>query len=83
MSNMTHFTSEGWLTPVVNPESFGNEGSMSPEGQAFVVMMYSAWRDWVDAGAVGANAGHRTIQCLSPLIVWTVAGTMAAFGLGW
>lgn len=54
--NMTHFTYAGWLTPVVNPDSFGDEGSESPEGQAFVVQMFAAWRDWVDNGSVGANA---------------------------
>ena len=45
LENMTHFDGNGWLTPVVNPHSFGVEGRESPEGQAFVVMMYSAWRD--------------------------------------
>ncbi|KAI0314932.1 Six-hairpin glycosidase-like protein [Amylostereum chailletii] len=54
-SSAQHFTSDGWLTPVVNPNSFGDEGSDSPEAQAFVLMMQSAWRDWVAAGAVGAN----------------------------
>ena len=37
---MKNFDENGWLTPVVNPNSFGQEGSKSPEGQAFVVMMY-------------------------------------------
>ncbi|PPQ86599.1 hypothetical protein CVT24_009649, partial [Panaeolus cyanescens] len=34
-----HFTSEGYLTPVVNPHSYGQEGGVSAEGQAFVVQM--------------------------------------------
>ena len=55
-TDLAHFTADGWLTPVVNPYSFGREGSRSPEGQAFVVEMYAAWRDWVEAGAPGANA---------------------------
>ena len=55
-TGLAHFTADGWLTPVVNPYSFGREGSRSPEGQAFVVEMYAAWRDWVEAGAPGANA---------------------------
>ena len=43
----------------MNPYSFGREGSRSPEGQAFVVEMYAAWRDWVALGAQGANAAAR------------------------
>lgn len=36
-SGLMHFSSDGWLTPVVNPDSFGNQGSDSPESEAFVV----------------------------------------------
>lgn len=50
----------GWLTPVVNPDSYGAEGSESPEGQAFVVEMHSAWRDWVADGSKGANGAKRS-----------------------
>lgn len=57
--------------PVVNPHNFGaqlqlpasannlgaNDGlSMSPEGQAFVLEMQAAYRDWVGAGSPGQNA---------------------------
>ncbi|KDQ16545.1 hypothetical protein BOTBODRAFT_144610 [Botryobasidium botryosum FD-172 SS1] len=35
----------GWLKNVVNPNSFGEKGSESPEGQAFVLMMEAAYRD--------------------------------------
>ncbi|KAI0641706.1 Six-hairpin glycosidase-like protein [Trametes meyenii] len=58
-STLAHFTSDMWLTPVVNPNQFGIEGSRSPEGQAFVVEMYAAWRDWVAQGSPGANAAAR------------------------
>jgi hypothetical protein len=54
-SRLVHFTSEGWLTPVVNPDDFPNQGSNSPEGQAFVVEMQAAWRDWVVDGSKGEN----------------------------
>ncbi|EJD00570.1 uncharacterized protein FOMMEDRAFT_112116 [Fomitiporia mediterranea MF3/22] len=74
LANMTHFTSDGWLTPVVNPHSFGQEGKDSPEGQAFVVMMYAAWRDWVENGAVGANAA---IHCRG-----MPQGVLALVGMG-
>ena len=58
-SSLAHFTSDGWLTPVVNPENVGQEGSHSPEGQAFVVQLDAAYRDWVDAGSPGINtASH-------------------------
>jgi hypothetical protein len=57
-SNFTgyaHFTEDGWLQPVVNPHSYSVEGSESAEGQAFVVMLYAARRDW-ENGASGAKA---------------------------
>lgn len=45
----------GWLTPVVNPHSYGVEGSKSAEAQAFVVQLNAAWRDWVEDGSKGAS----------------------------
>ncbi|KAI0034814.1 Six-hairpin glycosidase-like protein, partial [Vararia minispora EC-137] len=60
-ASAVHFSSDGWLAPVVNPESFGQQGAASPEGEAFVLMMHSAWRDWVAAGSVGAN-GAATLR---------------------
>ncbi|TFK35178.1 Six-hairpin glycosidase-like protein [Crucibulum laeve] len=59
LNGFQHLTSEGWLTPVVNPHSYGEQGKESPEGQAFVVDLHSAWRDWVADGAKGANAAAR------------------------
>ncbi|GJJ14119.1 hypothetical protein Clacol_008376 [Clathrus columnatus] len=55
LSTSSHITSEGWLTPVVDPINWTNEGSDSPEGQAFVVEMTAAWKDWVAIGSPGAN----------------------------
>lgn len=37
----------GWLTQVVDPYSFSVQGMNSPEGQAFVLLMEAAHRDWV------------------------------------
>ena len=51
-----HFTSDGWLAPVVNPRDFSVQGAQSPEGQAFVLMLQSAWRDWFAATARVKNA---------------------------
>ncbi|KAL0575778.1 hypothetical protein V5O48_006197 [Marasmius crinis-equi] len=57
--SMVHFTSDGWLTPVVNPHWYGAEGEKSPEGQAFVLMMHAAHKEWVQDGSKGANSGRR------------------------
>ena len=70
-SGLAHFTSALALTPVVNPLNWGaqlqlpatdtnlaaNNGlTMSPEGQAFVLELQAAYRDWVGAGSPGQNA---------------------------
>lgn len=70
LEGMVHFDSNGWLTPVVNPNSFTVEGSQSPEAQAFSIQMYAAWKDWVDAGAVGANGVAPSVSKLSTR--WTL-----------
>ncbi|KAF8609496.1 hypothetical protein BDV93DRAFT_485133 [Ceratobasidium sp. AG-I] len=36
----------GWLLNVVNPWSYSQRGTTSPEGQAFVLMLEAAARDW-------------------------------------
>ena len=49
---------DGWLLNTVDPETFSTPslpGSYSPEGQAFVIQMYAAWKDWVAHGAPGAT----------------------------
>lgn len=50
---------DGWLTPVVDPYSYSDPGVHSPEGEAFVLGMQAAWRDWVAAGSPGVNAAVR------------------------
>jgi hypothetical protein len=62
---MVHFDADGWLTPVVDPSSFGRLGSKSPEAEAFVLMMQASYRDWAQAGYKGVNAGARTETPLS------------------
>jgi len=37
---------EGFLQNVVDPYNFGNAGTTSPEGQAFVLLLQAAWRDY-------------------------------------
>ncbi|KAJ8090276.1 hypothetical protein PM082_018872 [Marasmius tenuissimus] len=57
--SMVHFTSDGWLTPVVNPHWYGASGEKSAEGQAFVLMMHAAHEEWVRDGSKGANSARR------------------------
>ncbi|EAU81382.1 hypothetical protein CC1G_05212 [Coprinopsis cinerea okayama7 len=48
-----HVTETGVVTPAVNPLGWRDPNPLttgSPEGQAFVVLMYTAWRDCVKAG---------------------------------
>ncbi|KAF9555627.1 hypothetical protein CPC08DRAFT_642627 [Agrocybe pediades] len=48
-----HVTEDGIVTPAVNPLWWKDTNKYtkgSPEGQAFVVMMYTGWRDCVIAG---------------------------------
>ncbi|GAA5857943.1 hypothetical protein JCM8547_006631 [Rhodosporidiobolus lusitaniae] len=44
----------GWLAPVVNPLSFKEQSSKSPEGEAFVLLLQAAWRDYT-ARTVGSS----------------------------
>ncbi|KAG7087265.1 hypothetical protein E1B28_013244 [Marasmius oreades] len=48
-----HFSEDGWLQPVVDPHWYSRAGEKSAEGQAFVLMMHAAHRDWVNAGRKG------------------------------
>lgn len=53
------------LSPVVNPLSYGDQlgnvksdgsGNVSPEGQAFVLLMEAARRDYLEAGGKAGEA---------------------------
>ena len=73
-----HFSSDGWLTPIVNPDAYGVQGANSPEGEAFVLQLHSAWRDWVADGARGANGASRPLPAYGTFAmvvasVWTAA----------
>ena len=76
--SMVHFDADGWLSPVVNPVSFGESGSKSPEAQAFVLMMQAGYRDWAQAGYKGANTGARST---APLSLATSLGVGVALAL--
>ncbi|GAA5849294.1 hypothetical protein JCM9279_006440 [Rhodotorula babjevae] len=39
-------SSTGWVSPVVNPLSFKEQSSASPEGEVFLLLLEAAWRDY-------------------------------------
>lgn len=48
----SHVDSYGVARPAVNPLSWGDRTPYtngSPEGQSFLVLLYAAWRDCVEA----------------------------------
>ena len=49
--------SSGHLQEVVNPLDWSKAGYDSPEGQAFVLMAYSAWGEWDWRGRDGSPDG--------------------------
>ncbi|KAF9446430.1 Six-hairpin glycosidase [Macrolepiota fuliginosa MF-IS2] len=67
-----HITVDGWLAPVVNPDSYGQEGSKSPESEAFALQLHSAWRDWIADGARGANGGMSLRFASKGVWMWVV-----------
>lgn len=81
-----HFTVDGWLAPVVDPLNFAVEGAQSPEGQAFVLMLESAWRDWSAAGravtksSAPTRARVRISTVLLGVVGFVVASTMMMDG---
>ena len=47
--------SSGWLQNTVNPYTFWTPtavGQSSAEGQAFVLLMYAAWRDYTESNSL-------------------------------
>jgi predicted alpha/beta hydrolase len=64
---------------VVNPASYGLQGQNSSEGQAFMVEMQSAWRDWMNAKS--RHGGACSIK-LSPKVLWAWAGVNTLMMVG-
>ena len=82
-AGMSHFTSDGWLQPVVDPLNIGVEGSNSPEGQAFVLMLQAAWRDWTAAGSPGlANSALPSPGRTRDHVLLAVVGLVVACTFG-
>ncbi|KIJ06485.1 hypothetical protein PAXINDRAFT_182676 [Paxillus involutus ATCC 200175] len=76
--DMLHITSDGWLTPVVDPYAYPYQGQYSPEGQAFVISMQAAWRDWVNDGSKGSSSRRGMSHAMG---AWAVllTGTLVAW----
>ncbi|KAF5311320.1 hypothetical protein D9611_012546 [Ephemerocybe angulata] len=66
----SHFTEDGWLTPTVNPNDYSIQGTHSPEGQAFVVMLHAARRDWQ------AMNGGLNFQVHVGLLLFSIVATV-------
>ena len=72
-----HFTTAGVLFPVVDPYSVsGLAPTVSPEGQAFLIQMHQAWKDWKKESKSG---GERCVSLvgskgsiLVAFIIWFI-----------
>ncbi|GAA5994052.1 hypothetical protein JCM5350_004660 [Sporobolomyces pararoseus] len=89
----SHLSSpQGVLFPVVNPMDYSSQlnnvksdgaGNVSPEGEAFVLLMESARREWIQGGgdaeglmAMGTSSGVRLVS--TPYFVMSLIATVAA-----
>ncbi|BGP27015.1 glycosyl hydrolase, family 88 [Rhodotorula toruloides] len=100
LTSSKHLSSSGVLAPVVDPYSYGEQmsnvksdgsGNVSPEGEAFVLLMESARRDYLanggkassnsDGGSNGAAStlvgGSRATQTVAALVVVASLMTLA------
>lgn len=48
----------GVLSPVVDPLNFPAQGTLSPEGEAFVLIMEASFRDYLSLGGPSIVAGN-------------------------
>ena len=69
---------------MVDPLDVGSEGSQSPEGQAFVLILHAAWRDWNAAGngARTNSAGFPSIPFPALVRIWSYIYCWAGGGYG-
>ncbi|KAJ7219286.1 Six-hairpin glycosidase-like protein, partial [Mycena pura] len=61
ISDLVHFTSDGWLTPVVNPDQFGVQGQQSPESEAFTLELQAAYSEWVAGGSLSGSVRIKAV----------------------
>ena len=84
--------STGYLTQVVDPNDFTQQGSQSPEGQSFVVLAYAAYDEWDKMGRPGEVQGGKTplgkesgaVRTAGLAVAWSLgeAFVLAELGLG-
>lgn len=55
-SVLSKITDLGLLSPIVDPLSWNAVGLLGTEAQAFGLMMYAGWRDWVQSATGGVSA---------------------------
>lgn len=79
-SSYQHLTSDGWLTPVVNPHAYGERGNKSAEAQAFVLQLYAAHRDWVLNGSKGHNSANILVVSKHAVAVAILVGSLVSWG---
>lgn len=72
-----HIDGDGWLSPVVDPHNFPQQGSHSAEGQAFVVSMMAGYNAWNGIGQPGVNAATMRAVGLSLEAVLGLASILA------
>ncbi|KAK4686019.1 hypothetical protein P7C73_g4107, partial [Tremellales sp. Uapishka_1] len=79
----------GYLSQVVDPNSFDKQGTVSPEGQSFVVLAYAAYNDWTKAGSQGSTGSNplgvvsAALGALRPVGCGAVAFVLAALASVW
>jgi len=78
-SGYQHLTTDGWLTPVVNPYSYGKQGKESAEAQAFVLQLHAAHRDWVSVGSKGQNSAKVLVASKNIVTVATIVGSLVCW----
>lgn len=74
--------STGHLQEVVNPLDWSSAGYNSPEGQAFVLMAYSAWGEWDWRGRNGSPDGGDGLGRVTEGKAGRRAEVRDVFGLG-
>ena len=60
---------------MVDPDNYGQQGQNSPESEAFMVEMQSAWRDWMEAKEAACSIR------LGPEVLWVWAGVVATMNI--
>lgn len=69
-----YINSSGYLTHAVDPLDFGRQGTSSPEGQAFVLLMQAGYRDYTASGGKDeTSAAEARVVGLGALAVALVA----------